>query len=803
MRPIWLLALPLIAVAAQSSSSPESESKFTIKPPPASWVTGEPYTTIGRVTPTGSVATITTTIQKFPTDVAFVATGVPANPPAPDHTPELLRDPAVIDGVPGYLYMPLREAAVKQSTAFTIDVGETRAITVCWYPISGNYGRLPRILFYITIAAAVLLRTHLPWLYLGALAASLTYSGSAAIHACLLVWRGPGYGELDLFPLLGILSASCVIMVPLINWSSTIRTAGRPDLQRQNGDDRPKELKEFDAASRIILIFWSFLVTVGFLCVFIALQQGYRSNKGNWIPFAAIASGSFSCAPESGVLNVTVGQPREIEDSGLTVFNFLSITKEFLDANNCLSPCSNPAGGPAIFRSVDELQPLTMVEFGQVLGGDSTTRTQAWLTNVTDKFAFGWSYVIVYVLLQGAWTICFGRNKPSETRAVLYHFFTRFSISGRADRDKFGTFQRRGAQAIALSAYLWSVFVVVVAVPLLIIDVVLIELYVRRLPQSESADHIGAWAPYASTGLVLFAAALAKSYETIKALILQSGGNLRKIWRKIFPSKTKSSKLKHDKYVDALHKAKNVLKITGSFVFRQNVRGGASREWTSFVKFCKDPEQSYDDFLESRKPQVFCTCPRDYECKKHKECVHRLVCTDRTQCGDCKACSDDDGAWAEDECTCKGPKDHITEASVAAAEGLTPVVDMTQTYVRSSRSSGYSAVSQDSRLAPDSIPQQALVPQQVSIPQQATVARKVPVSQQTLAPQASVPQQASVPRRDSLPNPVSVPKRVPVPQLASMASIPQQAAVAPATAAPVQQQATAPNHPSAAAPTGN
>ncbi|OBT98985.1 hypothetical protein VE01_02440 [Pseudogymnoascus verrucosus] len=767
MRPIWLLALPLIGVAAQSSSSPESESKFTIKPPPASWVTGEPYTTIGRVTPTGSVATITTTIQKFPTDVAFVATGVPANPPAPDHT---------------------------------LSSFETQQLSM---ESLGNYGRLPRILFYITIAAAVLLRTHLPWLYLGALAASLTYSGSAAIHACLLVWRGPGYGELDLFPLLGILSASCVIMVPLINWSSTIRTAGRPDLQRQNGDDRPKELKEFDAASRIILIFWSFLVTVGFLCVFIALQQGYRSNKGNWIPFAAIASGSFSCAPESGVLNVTVGQPREIEDSGLTVFNFLSITKEFLDANNCLSPCSNPAGGPAIFRSVDELQPLTMVEFGQVLGGDSTTRTQAWLTNVTDKFAFGWSYVIVYVLLQGAWTICFGRNKPSETRAVLYHFFTRFSISGRADRDKFGTFQRRGAQAIALSAYLWSVFVVVVAVPLLIIDVVLIELYVRRLPQSESADHIGAWAPYASTGLVLFAAALAKSYETIKALLLQSGGNLRKIWRKIFPSKTKSSKLKHDEYVDALHKAKNVLKITGSFVFRQDVRGGARREWTSFVKFCKDPEQSYDEFLESRKPQVLCTCPRDYECKKHKECVHRLVCTDRTQCGDCKACGDDGGAdagaWAEDECTCKGLKDHITEASVAAAEGLTPVVDMTQPYVRSSRSSGYSAVSQDSRLAPDSIPQQALVPQQVSIPQQAPV----PVSQQTPAPQASVPQQVFVPRRDSLPNPVSVPKRVPVPQRASMASIPQQVVIAPAVAAPVQQQASTLTPPLTAAATGN
>lgn len=595
-------------------------------------------------------------------------------------------------------------------------------------------------------------------------------------------------------------------MVPLINWSTTIRTAGRPDLQRQQGDERAKELKEFDAASRIILIFWSFLVTVGFLCVFIALEEGNATtSNGNWLPVSTITSGTFSCAPESGEMNVTVGQIRVIGVGEFNAFNYLSVTKEFLEANNCGSPCSIPAGGPAIFRSVDELEPLTVVEFGQVIGGDSATKTQAWLAEVTDKFAFGWSYLIVYVLLQGAWTICFGRKKPSESRAVLYHYFSRFSISGRPNRDKVGNFQRRGAQAIALLAYLWSVFIVVVAVPLLIIDVVLIELYVRRLPQGESANHIGAWAPYASTGLVLFAAALAKSYETIKALLLQSGGNVRKIWRKIFPSKTKSSKLKHDKYVDALHKAKNVFKNIGSVVFGHDVRGGMSREWTSFIKLCKDPELSYDDYLDSAKPQILCTCPRDYECKKHKECVHRLVCTDKTKCGDCKACSGpgtDDDAWTDHECTCKGHKDHIIVVSVAVSEGLVPAVDMTQTYPRSSLSSGYSAVSQDSRLSPGSIPQQALVPQKDPVPPQSPVSQLSPVLQQIPVPQAPAPQQASVPRRDSLPNPISVPKRVPVPQRASMASIPQKADAALAATTPSPQQSLTSNPPSAAAPTG-
>lgn len=133
MRPLWILALSMIGVAAQDDSS---VPKDFIKPPPESWVTGEPYTTIGQILPTGSLVTITKTIQKFATNVAFVATDVPATPPAPDHTPTILHESAIIGGAPGYAYMPLLESAVKQSTSFTIDLAKTNAFAACWYPIS-------------------------------------------------------------------------------------------------------------------------------------------------------------------------------------------------------------------------------------------------------------------------------------------------------------------------------------------------------------------------------------------------------------------------------------------------------------------------------------------------------------------------------------------------------------------------------------------------------------------------------------------------------------------------------------------
>ena len=70
------------------------------------------------------------------------------------------------------------------------------------YYCQGNYGLLPRILFYCTLVFALVAKHH-DWLIGGALAAALTYSGSAAIHACILIWRGPSYGDSDVQALVG------------------------------------------------------------------------------------------------------------------------------------------------------------------------------------------------------------------------------------------------------------------------------------------------------------------------------------------------------------------------------------------------------------------------------------------------------------------------------------------------------------------------------------------------------------------------------------------------------------------------
>jgi hypothetical protein len=53
---------------------------------------------------------------------------------------------------------------------------------ICEWPISGMYSRLNRILYYVTLVFALVVRHH-DWLVAGALASATSYSGAAAIQA--------------------------------------------------------------------------------------------------------------------------------------------------------------------------------------------------------------------------------------------------------------------------------------------------------------------------------------------------------------------------------------------------------------------------------------------------------------------------------------------------------------------------------------------------------------------------------------------------------------------------------------------
>lgn len=73
---------------------------------------------------------------------------------------------------------------------------------------------------------ALFARRH-QWLIIGALAASMTYAGTAAIHACVMVWGNSGLGNNDIYAVLGILLFSSAMIIPLLTWSTTVKDLGK------------------------------------------------------------------------------------------------------------------------------------------------------------------------------------------------------------------------------------------------------------------------------------------------------------------------------------------------------------------------------------------------------------------------------------------------------------------------------------------------------------------------------------------------------------------------------------------------
>ena len=57
---------------------------------------------------------------------------------------------------------------------------------LCTYPISGQYGFLNRLLYYILMIFALLVRKR-TWLSAAALGTAMTYAASAAVHAFALL----------------------------------------------------------------------------------------------------------------------------------------------------------------------------------------------------------------------------------------------------------------------------------------------------------------------------------------------------------------------------------------------------------------------------------------------------------------------------------------------------------------------------------------------------------------------------------------------------------------------------------------
>ncbi len=121
-----------------------------------------------------------------------------------------------------------RQSTIFSPLAFRAQMTDESAM-VCTYPISGQYGLLPRLQFYLLAIFGISYR-HRKWLVAGALASTLTSAGSAAIHAIILAFfRDKTAVDLDIIPCGVILAQSILIALPLHRYSQSCSKA-RPVL---------------------------------------------------------------------------------------------------------------------------------------------------------------------------------------------------------------------------------------------------------------------------------------------------------------------------------------------------------------------------------------------------------------------------------------------------------------------------------------------------------------------------------------------------------------------------------------------
>ena len=494
-----------------------------------------------------------------------------------------------------------------------------------------------------------LIARRVQWLIAGALAAGLTYSGAAAFHAMLLVWIGPGYGELDQQALLAILSTSCVIAVPLLNWSETLRLLGVPDYKITQAKLRKENVEP--GPTRTIIVYWAFLVTIGFMCVFVSFED----HKFSVSQVVLSGTANISCTPAGGNLNLSIGQ-----EPG---WQRLIPNSEFIAGNNCLDPCQgvNPIPKGAIFRTPDDLKIPTQKQIGflyQTLFAegfftpDSSLAADVHLGRRLKRVRFFKNYVkyalflFPYILLQGFWAICFGRRRPRQVRDSIYLFIVELNLwtnpakehsskESQAEEDQqvehYATKNQLWvAWFVAYMSYLWAVVIAVICPPLFVVNLIANEISVNNYPESENGHHIGAWAPYVATILVLCAALIAKFHQLLEtrfiALVNLAIGLLERFTTRTHlrnprdenegadpgSKNEKSGQLTSTFLRDTLKLTRAVLKQGWEALirYRDDVKENLKQEWLNFQTWYVEPEKI------SRH-----TDRHGFNIKKHEHCI--------------------------------------------------------------------------------------------------------------------------------------------------------------------------------------
>ncbi|KAI9761905.1 MAG: hypothetical protein M1840_001521 [Geoglossum simile] len=360
----------------------------------------------------------------------------------------------------------------------------------CIYPVSGQYGRAPRALYYALLLFVLIYRRHI-WLAAGAAASCITFGGATAVHAFILaciraastplvqdssvslnqtdsVLVQSRVLDLDVDATLAVVGAGFLTLLPLAIGSSSFRNSG----------------------AQPILVLWGLLMLIGMLCCLVNLYAINASANGPFHQYRFCPPHHNDSLPLFGpsVPNLPTSWNKSVAQ-----FFKQNSTSDL----NCFYPCA------ASFQLLRQQSEIQIIPFPAVRNHSP----EYWALYILVNIVYGCMPVTILACIS-LFILRFCSTTPtSETLGYR-------SILRNLDILASSPINRKMAYQMLL--VMLQVYALVITPLILLTFVALAEWSISFDPESESIQHIGQWAPLVGVALVLVGAFLSKYWPTLR-----------------------------------------------------------------------------------------------------------------------------------------------------------------------------------------------------------------------------------------------------------------------------------------------
>jgi len=351
----------------------------------------------------------------------------------------------------------------------------------CVYPMSGQYGRAPRALYYCLLLFVILFRRQ-DWLTAGAAAFCLTFGGSAAIHALIMApilslgkppipdgvvqlpnstnfTISPLASDLDSDATLAIVGTGFLIVIPMALWSAQFRHSGAVP----------------------ILVLWILLMFIGMICCVTILYAVNGSASGPLRQFRFCSLGYNDSLPFSG------NAPLPINNSwNDTVWTYFESQNSSFPS--CIYPCLSAT---ELLRQPGDARVIQFLD-------------------IHPSSPLYWGLDIVSAIIFGC--------VPLTMLFSIVTFILR--LQGHTSKINFELFQSSDWKSKVRKITIWAVNVYgKILIPFVfVVFLVWVEWIIGYDLQSESMQLVGQWAPLVGAVLVFIAAVMGKYWPKFARL---------------------------------------------------------------------------------------------------------------------------------------------------------------------------------------------------------------------------------------------------------------------------------------------